>query len=100
MQTRHRVPTIFTLYMVDVLCCALGCVILLWFLKVHEAKGQLKAAQQTSAQLTTAQGQLHDVTGEMTDVQGRLQSTEKEREHMRAERDLAHARLAALDKEV
>ena len=30
MNVRHRIPSIFNLSMVDVLCCALGCVILLW----------------------------------------------------------------------
>ena len=27
MIVRHRVPSVFGIYMVDVLCCALGCVI-------------------------------------------------------------------------
>ena len=32
MHTRLRISSIFNLAMVDVLCCALGCVILLWLL--------------------------------------------------------------------
>jgi predicted nucleic acid-binding Zn-ribbon protein len=38
MRVRHRIPAIFSLSMVDMLCCALGCVILLWLLnaKYHE----------------------------------------------------------------
>lgn len=51
MNTRHRVPTIFNLSMVDVLCCALGCVILLWLVNFHEAKNRAKAAAQTQEQL-------------------------------------------------
>ncbi len=38
MRVHHRVPSIFNLSMVDVLCCALGCVILLWLLNLREAK--------------------------------------------------------------
>ena len=38
MRVHHRIPSIFTLSMVDVLCCALGCVILLWLLNLREAK--------------------------------------------------------------
>lgn len=100
MLTRHRVPTIFTLYMVDVLCCALGCVILLWFLKIHEAKDQRLAIRQTGEQLATTRSQLQDVTGQVTDVRERLQVAENERDRTRTERDLAHARSAALDKDL
>ncbi|MCI0642845.1 MAG: VWA domain-containing protein [Gemmataceae bacterium] len=49
MATRHRIPTIFNIYMVDVLCCALGCVILLWQLYHHESEEQAAAAQEQTA---------------------------------------------------
>ncbi len=39
MRVRHRIPSIFSLAMVDVFCCALGCVILLWLINLREAKG-------------------------------------------------------------
>jgi hypothetical protein len=32
MRVRHKIPSVFSLSMVDVLCCALGCVILIWLL--------------------------------------------------------------------
>lgn len=38
MRVRHRIPSIFSLSMVDVLCCALGCVILLWLINLRDAK--------------------------------------------------------------
>ncbi len=44
MINRHRVPTVFSIYMLDVICCALGCVILLWQLKHSEAEEQTEAA--------------------------------------------------------
>ncbi len=40
MRIRHRIPTVFSLYMVDVFCCALGCVILLWLLNLRAAEDQ------------------------------------------------------------
>jgi len=40
MRVRHRIPTVFSLYMVDVFCCALGCVILLWMLNLRAAEDQ------------------------------------------------------------
>src|SRR5213082_1461302 len=51
MQTRHRIPTIFNLSMVDVLCCALGCVILLWLLNYREARRRTVAAGATGQRL-------------------------------------------------
>jgi DNA repair exonuclease SbcCD ATPase subunit len=38
MRVRHRIPSIFNLSMVDVLCCALGCVILIWLINLRESK--------------------------------------------------------------
>ena len=38
MRIRHRVPSIFSLSMVDMLCCALGCVILVWLLNAKQAE--------------------------------------------------------------
>lgn len=34
---RHRPPTLVSMWMLDVFCCALGCVTLLWLLKTREA---------------------------------------------------------------
>jgi predicted nucleic acid-binding Zn-ribbon protein len=46
MRVRHRIPSIFNLSMVDVLCCALGCVILLWLINLRDAKENQDAAAQ------------------------------------------------------
>src|ERR1700757_1492561 len=51
MRIRHRIPTIFNLSMVDVLCCALGCVILLWLLNLREVKHRTIAAQHATEDL-------------------------------------------------
>src|SRR5437867_2196764 len=106
MQTRHRVPTVFTLYMVDVLCCALGCVILLWFLKLHEAKRhvreaerQEKAARQTSDLLTSTRSELDETNRTLAGLRGRLLAVEKERDQVRLDRDSLLARAGALEKE-
>jgi len=34
---RHRPPTLVSMWMLDVFCCALGCVTLLWLLKTRDA---------------------------------------------------------------
>jgi hypothetical protein len=51
MAIRHRVPTIFSIYMVDVLCCALGCVILLWQVSFQEAEQQTAEAKKQTQEV-------------------------------------------------
>src|SRR5947209_5466870 len=76
MPVRHRIPSIFTLSMVDVLCCALGCVILLWLLNLREAKEHEDDAavhqQQTSQLLAKA-------TADRDQARGLLQAARAER---------------------
>src|SRR5712691_5279413 len=60
MRTRHRVPILFTLSMMDVFCCALGCVILLWLWNERVAKQKAKAAGETKYQLEDALAKLAD----------------------------------------
>jgi hypothetical protein len=93
MQTHHRIPTIFNLSMVDVLCCALGCVILLWLLNLREAKERAATVGETSAHLRDAQIRLEETTS-------LLQSTRQERERLGRGLQSAQTRLAALDKEL
>jgi hypothetical protein len=40
MRMRHKIPSVFSLSMVDVLCCALGCVILLWLLGAKQTEDE------------------------------------------------------------
>ncbi len=57
MLLRHKVPTIFNIYMLDVICCALGCVILLWQVAHQEAEMQTDDARQQSAAAISARQQ-------------------------------------------
>ena len=54
MRTRHRMPMIFSLSMMDVFCCTLGCVILLWLINQREAMLRTRSAQEALEQLTGA----------------------------------------------
>jgi septal ring factor EnvC (AmiA/AmiB activator) len=107
MQSRHRVPTVFTLYMVDVLCCALGCVIFLWFLKIHEARNQEQVAEQrekesalVSSRLAQTRTDLDAVTRQRQAVRQQLAAAEKERDRVKQDYAAARARAADLDREV
>src|SRR5262245_21125356 len=106
MQTRHRIPTIFNLSMVDVLCCALGCVILLWLVNFREAKRRAAAAGETSTLLADARGKLDAALLESADAKQKLRAAAGERDGILArlagmEKDLAAARTRGdvLDKD-
>src|SRR5262249_24603050 len=72
MQTRHRIPTIFNLSMVDVLCCALGCIILLWLVYFKEARERANAAGKTSQELAVSKLQLGKVGRDLTSAEQAL----------------------------
>ncbi len=60
MRSRHKIPAVFSIYMVDVLCCALGCVILLWQLYHHESEEQTAANGEIRKQNDEIRQQLDD----------------------------------------
>src|SRR5580704_2911604 len=72
MQVRHRIPTIFNLSMVDVLCCALGCVILLWLVYFKEARERSVAAGKTGKELIVAKQKLESLTRDLAGAQQAL----------------------------
>lgn len=86
MRVRHRIPSIFTLSMVDVLCCALGCVILLWLLNLREAKNH----EDTAAQ------QVRDTQAQLEAASARAATTGSQLARVSQERDLLTRQLASL----
>jgi hypothetical protein len=91
MMKRHRIPTIFNIYMIDALCCALGCIIFVWLLNLRDARDRAEAVSQTTQQLARARAELDDLTQKEAAARERLADTED---------DLATARgrVSALDK--
>jgi hypothetical protein len=90
MRIHHRTPTIFNLSMVDVLCCALGSVILLWLLNLQEAKVKSVAAGQASELLSKTRQELESTSARLTAAQA-------EHDRQRAELDAADRRLTAAE---
>jgi hypothetical protein len=99
MRIRHKIPTIFNLSMVDVLCCALGCVILLWLVNFREAKRKALAAGETSVQLDEARSRLGVALDETADYRRRLAAAEGRLQETVTARDAAQAQSTALAKE-
>src|SRR6516165_1489805 len=77
MKLRYRMPTIFSIYMVDVLCCALGCVILLWLINFREAKNRAVAASETGKRLTDTKSDLALANSELARLRSALTDTQK-----------------------
>ena len=57
MRICHRIPSIFNLSMVDVMCCALGCVILLWLVNLKDARQRAAQASETDQALSVARNE-------------------------------------------
>jgi hypothetical protein len=101
MRVRHRIPSIFNLSMVDVLCCALGCVILLWLMNLRNARNhEEKAAEQQrdlNSLLASARGDREKAYSEVKDLTLRLSREKEDRSAL--ERQLAQQRRAMDDLE-
>lgn len=112
MTRRHRIPTVFSLYMIDVLCCALGCVILMWLLNLRETKQAAEAASATGKELDETKALLKDKTRQEEEARQSLkdsrdevsasarllEQTRAERDRLQRDADAARGRLAELDK--
>ena len=125
MRIRHKVPSIFSLSMVDVLCCALGCVILVWLLNAKQSEdeaderdkelaalrvraeadktesGKLLAASRT--EYTLAGARLQQLLDERKKaaaaalaLEGRIRDLEALRASLEKGRDVARADLEAM----
>ena len=85
---RHKVPTIFNIYMLDVICCALGCVVLLWQVAHQEAEEQTAAAKTSHA----------DAVKQSADALSARQKFEKaQRELASASNDVTHLQAAVAE---
>ncbi len=103
MQTRRRVPNLFSLSMVDVLCCALGCVILLWLVNSREARHNGEKAGQSKSQLDKTALELaqmiderDQVKDQLKDASGKLTSTQAALSQAKSETAKLQADIAAL----
>ena len=88
MLLRHKVPTIFNIYMLDVICCALGCVILLWQVSHQEAEEQTAQAKHSQSE---AQKQSDAA------VRAREQYEKSKRDLLSASNDVTHLQAALAD---
>lgn len=106
MRVRHKVPAIFSLSMVDMLCCALGCVILVWLLNAKQAEDESterreeidKVMRQAQVEREESQRLLREARSEHDRATARVRDLTLERD--KAQTDLADLknRLLSLEK--
>jgi hypothetical protein len=88
MNNRNRIPTVFSIYMLDVICCALGCVILLWQLKHQEADEQAEEITSITSEIASLQKERDEVKAllhsERTEGRRLLALRQKEYDDLRA----------------
>ncbi len=87
MQVRHRIPSIFNLSMVDVLCCALGCIILLWLVYFKEARERSIAAGHINKELTATKLKLDTVLSDLLSSQATLLAGKQRNEFLSGQLD-------------
>src|SRR5262245_43651756 len=109
MHLRHRIPVIFSLSMLDMLCCALGAVIFLMILNMWDARRQAKvlALERTKVgdtvqRLTESQSELEKTQTDVTSTQTKLRALEEEVEMTKskladAEKSLEAAKKTAVE---
>lgn len=100
MATRHRIPSIFNLSMVDVLCCALGCVILLWLLNLRQAKQSGSELTNTQQWLSEERLALSAKRAEAEELTSKLAGAMHDRDELSKQLRAAKKSLAALESEL
>ena len=100
MRTRHRIPMIFSLSMMDVFCCTLGCVILLWLINQREAMLRTRAASQVTEKLTVSEQQRGQLNTLLDDLDRQLAAAKADLKTRTQDLDSARSRADELSKQL
>jgi predicted nucleic acid-binding Zn-ribbon protein len=96
MRTRHKPPTLVSMWMLDVFCCALGCVTLLWLMNTRQAADNATKAGAALERLATTEADLSARQAELLATQTEAEST---RRRLTAELEELQGKLLALTAE-
>ncbi len=108
MRTRHRTPQLVSMWMLDVFCCALGCVTLLWLVSNRDAATEAtrnraaiaELASTTSTLLATTQqldATRRSLNAEIDNLKAKLLATTSERDDAAAKLAVAKADVVTLE---
>jgi hypothetical protein len=84
MRVRHKQPVLVSMWMLDVFCCALGCVTLLFLLNSRMASDETAANKTALIDLKTTERKLAAVLTDLDESRLKLTSAEAERARMAA----------------
>ncbi len=104
MKTRHQSPSLVSMWMLDVFCCALGCVTLLWLLSTRQAndeavrnRASVELLTQTTAELKTTRAAAADaerrLTADLAELNAKLAAVVIDRDATKSQLAAAAARL-------
>src|SRR5262245_26101562 len=98
MRIRHRIPSIFNLSMVDVLCCALGCVILLWLLNLKDARQRAAQIGETDQVLLVTRQERDQARRELEELRSAYASRLADLDELRRREAESRSNLADAEK--
>lgn len=96
MRTRHKPPTLVSMWMLDVFCCALGCMILLFVLATIQAQLTAMQVRLRTVQAAQSDEKLAQVTQELSAARDLFDKTSRQ---LNAEIDDLKGRLAVVTDE-
>ena len=96
MRTRHKPPTLVSMWMLDVFCCALGCMILLFVLATVQAQLSAMQVRLRTEQAAQSDEQLARVSQELSAARDQFDKTSKQ---LNAEVDDLRGKLAVVTDE-
>jgi von Willebrand factor type A domain len=71
-RTRHKPPSLVSMWMLDVFCCALGCVTLLWLLNTRTATDQTARAASALTDLAASKAAVLALQADLGDTKAKL----------------------------
>jgi myosin heavy subunit len=74
MRARHKTPTLVSMWMLDVFCCALGCVIMLWVLESLSSSEQSRKAKNALQDLGKSRTELISTRSDLDSTKKQLNS--------------------------
>ncbi len=100
MKARHRPPSLVSMWMLDVFCCALGCVTLLWLLNTRNARIQAEDLQATTENLRATTLELENSSQQNLALNADLEKLNDQIRVLTQERDEQAKRLALVEQEL
>ena len=100
MRLRHKLPNVFGLYMVDVLCCSLGCVILLWLFNDYTSTLLNRDLEARGVELARLTEEQRARAAELALAKTRLEEQEIAAQNLTAELDDRQKDLEKLGRDI